>query len=133
MSATATNALFENYRLPVTKGRTSERGELLKYFCEKLNPGRVHSGFKPISPSRLAYRTRFMTSNRDLYWLKSECEDAERRGRSFSKRFWYYARQQKSANQTVASEVIPIQPDQALAENPMAAENGPNGERAKNI
>lgn len=89
--------LFGNYRLPVKGRRITERGELLRYFCEQLNPSRIKDGYAPLEEARVSHILRFMPSNRDLYWLKSICEDARNRGYSFSKRFWYYANLQLSA------------------------------------
>lgn len=92
--------LFGRYRvLPKKKGagRGGEVGELLRYFCERLNPKRVKDGYKPLDEKAVAAILHAMMRKQDLFWLKSVCEDAEKRGYSFSKRFWYYAKQQKSA------------------------------------
>ena len=91
--------LFGAYRLPIKKGiGGGEVGELLRYFCERLNPVRIKDGYEPLTERAVAKILHCMMRKSDLFWLKSVCEDAERRGFSFSKRFWYYAKQQKSAN-----------------------------------
>lgn len=78
-----------------------EVGALLRYFCENLNPSRIKSGYQPLSERAIAKILHTMMRKQDLYWLKSQCEEAERHGYSFSKRFWYYAKQQKSAGELV--------------------------------
>lgn len=77
--------LFGNYRLAVPANkRTSERGELLKYFLHRVNAGRA----VPFPPAYLGMRVAHLALP-DLYYMKSVGEDYERRGvGTFSKYFW---------------------------------------------
>lgn len=87
------------YLAPTKKGvRLNENGELLRYFCIKLNPSRESKGYKPLTIKGVQKILKHMSRKRDLYWLKSVCDDAENRGGSvaFSKKFWWIAKQQKA-------------------------------------
>jgi hypothetical protein len=64
--------------------RITERGELMAYFCEKINAGRVGTRFKPVSMARMG-RLLERIPTKDLYYLKRVCDDA----RHFSKKFWW--------------------------------------------
>jgi hypothetical protein len=79
------------------KERQTERGELMKYFIERLNPGRVRDGYAPLTLARMG-RTLVAIPTRDLYYLKSVCEDAEARGKDFSKKFWWEVKPKKEEN-----------------------------------
>jgi len=68
----------------MSKGRETERGELMKYFCERINSGRLRDGLAPISMGRMG-KTLEKIPTKDLYYLKSVCDQAE----NFSKKFWY--------------------------------------------
>lgn len=70
------------------KDRTHERGELMRYFLERLNPSRIQSGIPRLTMGRMGKLLEQIPTG-DLYALKTKCEDAERRGNSFSKRFWF--------------------------------------------
>lgn len=61
--------LFGSYEIPKPKKRVSERGELLKYFSSKLG--------RPI-PRVATYLTGLEV--KDLYFIKSDCDQAEARG-----------------------------------------------------
>lgn len=67
-----------------TESRKTERGELMKYFCGKLNYTRKKDGLKPIS---MGYMGKLLQGipTKDLYYLKSICNDAKH----FSKKFWW--------------------------------------------
>lgn len=65
-----TASLFASYRVPETKTRTSERGELLKYFSQKLQ--------RPIP--RVAGYLKGLQDLKTLYYIKSDCDQAEARG-----------------------------------------------------
>lgn len=94
--------LFGNYRIAPKKGvGGGQRGALLQFFCEKLNPSRIATGYKPLNEKAIIRLLPFMNDIRSLFWLKSVCEDTERRGGSFSKKFWYIQKEQKSANELV--------------------------------
>lgn len=62
----------------------TERGELMKFFMERLNPGRVRDGYPPLSMGRMG-RVLQAIPTKDLYYLKRVCEDAK----DFSKKFWW--------------------------------------------
>jgi hypothetical protein len=66
------------------KKRATERGELMEYFCKKLNAGRHRDGLAPISMGRMGKMLEAIPT-KDLYYLKRVCDDAQ----NFSKRFWY--------------------------------------------
>ncbi|MEK7106586.1 MAG: hypothetical protein AAB899_00165 [Patescibacteria group bacterium] len=68
----------------MSKGRETERGELMKYFCERINSGRLRDGLAPITMGRMG-KTLEKIPTKDLYYLKSVCDQAE----NFSKKFWY--------------------------------------------
>ena len=56
----------------------------MKYFCERINSGRLRDGLAPISMGRMG-KTLEKIPTKDLYYLKSVCDQAE----NFSKKFWY--------------------------------------------
>ncbi|OGG50288.1 hypothetical protein A2763_01330 [Candidatus Kaiserbacteria bacterium RIFCSPHIGHO2_01_FULL_54_36] len=64
--------------------RQTERGELMKYFCQELNKTRVRDGLAPITMGRMG-RTLEKIPTKDLYYLKKVCDDAG----NFSKKFWW--------------------------------------------
>jgi hypothetical protein len=89
--------LFSGYEFLRPKkgaGRGGVHGDMLRYFCTKLNPGRVQKGYKPLTERGVQKVLGTLNTTRDLFWLKSICDDAESRGFSWSKRFWYYAKLQ---------------------------------------
>lgn len=77
------------------KKRPTERGELLEFFTDKLNLTRDGKAFKKLKISRVAMLVSHL-SVQDLYYLKSTCEDAQRRGNSFSKHFWWAIKPQET-------------------------------------
>ena len=64
--------------------RMTERGELMKYFCERINSGRLRDGLAKITMGRMG-KTLEKIPTKDLYYLKSVCDKAE----NFGKKFWY--------------------------------------------
>lgn len=68
----------------VSEDRKTERGELLLYFCERLNSGRLRDGLKPIAIGRMGKMLEKIPT-KDLYYLKSVCDKAA----NFSKKFWW--------------------------------------------
>jgi len=68
--------------------KKTERGELMRYFMEQLNVGRIKDGLPPLTMGRMG-RLLVAIPTRDLYYLKSVCDDAANRGQSFSKKFWW--------------------------------------------
>ena len=66
------------------EARTTERGELMQYFCDKLNSTRLRDGLNAISMGRMGKLLQAIPT-KDLYYLKRVCDDAG----NFSKKFWY--------------------------------------------
>jgi len=64
--------------------RETERGELMKYFCDGLNGSRVRDGLERISMPRMGKILEGIPT-KDLYYLKRVCDDAG----NFSKKFWW--------------------------------------------
>jgi len=64
--------------------RRTERGELMEYFIKKLNKDRKKDGMPPITMPRMG-RILQGIPTKDLYYLKSVCDDAP----NFSKKFWW--------------------------------------------
>ena len=64
--------------------RATERGELMKYFMDQLNAGRVTDGLPPLSMGRMGKLLEKIPT-KDIYYLKRVCDDAKH----FSKKFWY--------------------------------------------
>lgn len=69
-------SLFHEYEIPPKKARATERGELLKFFSEKM------SRSIPFMAKRLAH-----LDIPDLYYLQSVCISYEREGKEFGKAF----------------------------------------------
>jgi len=69
---------------PVKHSRETERGELMKYFCERLNADRRRDGLGPISMGRMG-KILERIPTKDLYYIKTVCDEALH----FSKKFWY--------------------------------------------
>ncbi len=66
------------------KEKITERGEMLKYFMERLNASRAHDGLPPLTMPRMG-RVLVGIPTKDLYYLKRVCEEAA----NFSKKFWW--------------------------------------------
>lgn len=77
----------------LSKTRATERGELMKYFCERLNNARRGTSYLPITLGRMG-RMLEKIPTKDLYYIKSSCEQAE----NFSRRFWYLLNPEKYEN-----------------------------------
>lgn len=71
-------------RKNLSKTRETERGELMKYFVQKLNRGRLRDGLPQISMGRMG-KLLEQIPTKDLYYLKRVCDDAP----NFSKKFWW--------------------------------------------
>lgn len=82
--------LFTGYKIsaPKKRKRKGERGDLLEYFTMKINIQRMKDGYAPIKISYIAFKVGHLKRLEDLYYLKSICEDAEKRGGIFSKVFF---------------------------------------------
>ncbi|MEK7180120.1 MAG: hypothetical protein AAB706_01480 [Patescibacteria group bacterium] len=77
--------LFGDYKIP-PKTRITERGELLRYFANELN--KLVKGMRGYNESRVAYFVSHLNV-KDLYFLKSDCEQAQKRGVPFGAAFWH--------------------------------------------
>jgi hypothetical protein len=66
------------------KMRETERGELMRYFVDRLNPSRVRDNLPKITMARMG-KILEQIPTKDLYYLKRVCDDAG----NFSKRFWW--------------------------------------------
>lgn len=66
------------------KDKATERGELMKYFADRLNTTRRRDGLPPITMGRMGRLLVAIPTN-DLYYLKSVCDQAK----DFSKKFWW--------------------------------------------
>ncbi|HET8581034.1 MAG TPA: hypothetical protein VFL98_01030 [Candidatus Paceibacterota bacterium] len=62
----------------------TERGELMRYFLERLNPERIADGYPPMTMSRMGKLLEKIPT-KDLYYLKRVCDDAKH----FAKKFWW--------------------------------------------
>lgn len=67
-----------------TKLRETERGELMKYFLDRINPGRIRDGLPKLTMPRMG-KILEQIPTKDLYYLKRICDDSK----NFSKRFFY--------------------------------------------
>lgn len=64
--------------------RETERGELMRYFLDRLNAHRLADGYPKMTMGRIGKALQQIPT-KDLYYLKSVCDRAP----NFSKRFWY--------------------------------------------
>jgi hypothetical protein len=74
--------------------KQTERGELMRFFLERLNAARVRDGLAPMSMPRMG-RVLVAIPTKDLYYLKSICEQAS----DFSKKFWWEVNPKKHKTQ----------------------------------
>lgn len=70
------------------KDRATERGELMQYFRKELNRTRHRDGLPLLTMPRMG-RIFEALSVKDLYYLKSICDQYAERGGDFSKKFWW--------------------------------------------
>lgn len=63
---------------------TNERQLVMKDFLDRLNPPRIASGYRNLSPGRLGMMMRHMTTSQ-MKVFYGECKYAN----DFSKYFWY--------------------------------------------
>lgn len=75
------------------KNRKTERGELMRYFCNRLNAARKEDGIPPLTMPRMGKILQGIPV-RDLYYLKSVCEQSK----NFSKKFWWEVNPKKHEN-----------------------------------
>lgn len=65
----------------------TERGELMRYFIETLNPQRKGE-YQPLTYSRMGKLLQKVPT-KDLYYLKSVMEDKKRRGENYGAYFYW--------------------------------------------
>ena len=78
----------------LSKARETERGELMKYFCQRLNAQRMRDNYPKITMARMG-KTLQNIPTKDLYYLKRICDDAK----DFSKKFWWEINPKKHEEQ----------------------------------
>lgn len=71
-------------KVRLARTRATERGELMEYFCQRLNVERIRDGLPKITMGRMG-KILEQIPTKDLYYLQRVCADAKH----FSKRFWY--------------------------------------------
>lgn len=81
------------------KDRVTERGELMTYFMAELNRARLSDGLPPLSMARMG-RILFGIPTKDLYYLKSVCDQAS----NFSKKFWWEINPKKHQGEAEAKK-----------------------------
>jgi hypothetical protein len=64
--------------------RATERGEMMRFFMDRLNMGRTRDGLPKLSMPRMG-RILEKIPTKDLYFLQSVCLQS----RDFSKKFWW--------------------------------------------
>jgi hypothetical protein len=82
---------------PSERDKATERGELMQYFMQRLNRARARDGLPLLTMPRMG-RVLVAIPTKDLYFLKSVCDDAESRAGSidaFSKKFWWEVKPRK--------------------------------------
>ncbi len=66
------------------KTRDTERGELMRYFVQRINVARIRDGLPAVSMGRMGKLLQQIPT-KDLYYLKRICDDSQ----NFSKKFWW--------------------------------------------
>ncbi len=81
------------------KSRITERGEMMTYFMTELNRTRLSDGLPPLSMARMG-RILAGIPTKDLYYLKSVCDQAS----NFSKKFWWEINPKKHQDEAGAQK-----------------------------
>jgi hypothetical protein len=68
---------------------TSERGELIQYFTDRINAHRDGEKYPKLPARFIAVKLSHIKSLSDLYYMKSIMEDMDRRGGNPSRWFWW--------------------------------------------
>lgn len=76
--------LMKGRELPKKQKHRTERGDLLTYFHQRIKNKQGKEYRMAFIASKLAH-----LELQDLYFLKSTCEDAQRRGKPFGAIFWW--------------------------------------------
>ncbi|MEK7068210.1 MAG: hypothetical protein AAB964_00145 [Patescibacteria group bacterium] len=66
------------------RDKATERGEMMKYFMDRLNESRKRDGLPFLTMPRMG-RLLVAIPTQDLYYLKSVCDQSK----DFSKKFWW--------------------------------------------
>ncbi len=77
--------------------RKTERGELMRFFCRKLNYDRVQDGMPAITMPRMGKMLEKIPT-KDLYYIQKVCNDSA----NFSKKFWWLLNPKKHENGNAA-------------------------------
>ncbi len=64
------------------KDSKTERGEMMQYFLDRINPDRIATGRKPYTMGRMGKMLEAIPT-KDLYALKSRCDKAKTFGSTF--------------------------------------------------
>jgi hypothetical protein len=68
----------------VADAKKTERGELMRYFLQRLNVQRLRDGYGKLTMGRMGKILQNIPT-KDLYYLKRVCDDSQH----FSKKFWW--------------------------------------------
>lgn len=68
----------------LSKTRQTERGEMMRYFVSRINPGRAADGLPLITMARMGKMLENIPT-KDLYYLRSVCDKST----NFSKKFFW--------------------------------------------
>ena len=77
-------ARLERLRLQQKQKTLNERAELVKFFLEKINNGRIGTKYRLLTAKDMAVKLGHLKELKDLYFLKSYCQQSN----DFSKAFW---------------------------------------------
>lgn len=88
-STTPITSLLDRYQGMMetsTKGKKTERGDLLDAFLKELNPPRIINGMKPLKVPYLSMKfSEAKMTTPQIYQFYKECEKAN----NFSSYFWW--------------------------------------------
>lgn len=82
-TVTSTQSLLVGYEIKIIKTRRTERGDLLSYFLERMNPERLKGGYKVWTIKQLGYFLSIFRTG-DLYSLRMKCDRANKFGVCFN-------------------------------------------------
>ncbi len=94
------------------KDKATERGELMKYFVERLNSARVRDGLPPLTMGRMA-RLLLAIPTEDLYYLQRVCDQSK----DFSKKFWWEVNPKNHTPEAKAAAAKKFPPTKRRYEN----------------
>lgn len=78
-----TAELLNGYQVKVLKTRRTERGDLLSYFLERMNPERLKGGYRVWTIKQIGYFLSIFRTG-DLYSLRMKCDRANKFGACFN-------------------------------------------------